>query len=105
MSPTKNILRQLERVHEKTPGEFTAPRSLTGFDPADPKHTQAMNQLLRDRLINGVKAEDGGMAIALNTGNIGAVNKALRPWYASPGVWALLVFVGGLGTAGILLGG
>jgi hypothetical protein len=76
-----------------------------GFDPGDPKHTHAVNQLLKDRLINGVKAPDGGMAIALNTGNLTAVRRALRPWYADPRLWMMAVIVGGLGTAGLLLGG
>ena len=104
MSPRKNILRQLEKTHQQAPGRMTAATSIDGFDPEDPKHTQAMNQLLRDRLINGMKADDGGMAIQLNTGNLSAVRRALRPWYMSPAFWTLLVVVGGLGTAGLLLG-
>lgn len=105
MSPRKSILRHLKRVHEQDPDGFTTPREIAGFDPGDPKHTQAVNQLLKDRLINGVKAPDGGMAIALNTGNLTAVQRALRPWYADPRLWMMAVIVGGLGTAGLLLGG
>lgn len=105
MSPRKSILRHLESAHEQDPNTYTTPRDITGFDPADPKHTQAVNQLLKDRLINGVKAPDGGMAIALNAVKISAVRKALRPWYADPRLWMMAFIVGGLGTAGLLLGG
>ena len=105
MSPRKHILRHLHEVHGQSPGELTSARSISGFDPGDPKHTEAMNQLLKERLINGQKASDGGMAISLNSGNLAAVNKALRPWYARPALWAVLVLVSGLGTAGVLLGG
>lgn len=104
MSPRKNILRQLEKSHRSQPGQLTRARDLSGFDPEDPKHTKAMNQLLKDRLINGMKAEDGGMALQLNSGNIAAVKKALRPWYLSPAFWAAALVLGGLGT-GLLLTG
>lgn len=104
MSPRKHILRHLQKVYRQNPTELTTTRSIAGFDPGDPKHTQAVNQLLKDRLINGQKAPDGGMAISLNPGNMAAVQRALRPWYANPAVWALLVVLGGLGTAGVLLG-
>ena len=105
MSPRKHILRHLQKVHRSNPGELTPARGIQGFDPADPKHTQAMNQLLKDRLINGQKAADGGMAIQLNPGNMAAVNKALRPWYANPALWAVVLLIGGIGTASLLLGG
>ena len=105
MSPRKHILRHLQQVHSRNPGQLTPARGIQGFDPADPKHTQAMNQLLKDRLINGQKADDGGMAISLNPGNLAAVHRALRPWYAHPAVWTAAVLAGGVGTASVLLGG
>lgn len=105
MSPRKHILRHLREVHRQNPGELTPARSIEGFDPGDPRHTQAINQLLKDRLINGQKAPDGGMAISLNPGNMAAIHRALRPWYANPAIWAALLVLGGLGTAGVLLGG
>ncbi len=104
MSPRKTILRHLHQVHQADPEEFTRPASIAGFDPGDPKHTAAMNALLQDRLINGVKSPEGGIAIAVNRGNIAAVQKALRPWYADPRFWTVLAIAGSLGTAGLLIG-
>ena len=49
MSPRKSILRHLKSAHEQDPDGYTTPREIAGFDPADPKHTQAMAEL---RLIN-----------------------------------------------------
>ena len=77
-------------------------RALQGYNCENPKFTAAVNRLLQDRLVNGVKGGDGGMAIALNENRLGEVYRELRPWYAHPGIWALVVGAVALGAAGLL---
>jgi hypothetical protein len=56
-----------------------------------------VNELLRDRLIEGRSDGDGRMSIALNAQRLADVRKELRPAWARPSFWlaaALLVAVG-----------
>lgn len=100
MSPTKTILRELQRAHEEHAGTaFVRPASIPGF-AADPDRFQrAVNELLKDRLIEGRKDEDGRMAVALNAQRLAEVRRALRPAWAHPAVWAAVVLMGAVGAS------
>ena len=94
MSPRKTILRELSRQYEKSSGQvLTRPADIQGFSSEPDKFQKAVNQLLRDRLIEGRKNEDGHMAVALNGHRMGDVQKELRPLWARPTVWAVVVLL------------
>jgi len=102
MSPKKAILRTLAAAHETGGATYTRPASIPGFE-ADPERFQgAINELLRDRLIEGRKDAEGHMAVALNAHRLADVKRHLRPAWAHPVVWAAAVVVGILG-AGLML--
>ena len=104
MTPRKTILRELDRLHTtRGPDATTAVKALPGFDSENPKFTAAVNRLLQDRLVNGLKGEDGAMALSLNASRMREVKRELRPWYAHPGVWALLMTAGVAGAASLLM--
>ncbi len=103
MSPRKTILRELDRLRqERGSDEYAEPRSLSGFDANDGRFTTAINELLQDRLINGVKGPSGGMAVALNESRLADVRRELRPWYASPAVWTTVTVAVALGAFALL---
>jgi hypothetical protein len=103
MSPTKTILRELRRAHEENPGTaFVRPATIPGF-AADPDRFQrAVNDLLKDRLIEGRKDEEGRMAVALNAHRLADVKRRLRPAWAHPALWAAVAVMGALG-AGLMM--
>ena len=103
MSPTKTILRELQRAHEESLGAaLVRPASIPGF-AADPDRFQkAVNELLKDRLIEGRKDEEGRMAVALNAHRLTDVRRVLRPAWAHPAVWAAVALMGALG-AGLMM--
>ena len=99
MSPTKTILRELQRAHKETPSAaFVRPASIPGFT-ADPDGFQrAVNDLLKDRLIEGRKDAEGRMAVALNAHRLADARRRMRPAWAHPGLWAVVLVVGVLGA-------
>ena len=102
MSPRKHILRELELVGE--PGSaysYVRPADIPGYQTAPERYQAAVNELLRERLIEGRADADGRMSIALNAHRIAEVRKALRPVWARPLSWvaAAIVLLLGVGLA------
>ena len=91
MTPKKTILRELSRQYEATGGEYTRPGAIPGFSQQPEKYQKAVNELLSARLVSGHKDEEGHMAIGLNTQRLKEVKRELRPIWAHPAVWAVVV--------------
>lgn len=92
MSPKKKILRTLATAYEHTgPGTLMRPATIPGFEEKPEKYQQAVNSLLQERLIEGMKDPDGRMAITINAQRMEDVKKTLRP------IWLHPAFVAGLG--------
>ncbi len=97
MSPRKTILRELTSLRSEDEKRYTTPRSIRGFEARPAKYQTAVNELLKDRLIDGVKDSEGQMAIAINAHRIEDVRKELRPWFARPITWiATAMLIGGV---------
>ncbi len=97
MSPRKTILKKLDQIHEgEGAGRYTRPNALPGFGGKAAKYQEAVNGLLKDRLIDGKKDEEGHMAIAINPHRISDVRRELRPWFARPATWFAVVATAGL---------
>ncbi len=99
MSPRKTILRELTDLGSDTEKRYARPRTIRGFDDKPAKYQSAVNELLKDRLIDGMKDADGQMAIAINEHRLADVRKELRPWFARPVTWVGTAMV----VAGMLL--
>jgi hypothetical protein len=101
MSPKKTILKTLAQ-HRGEGGTPTPvrPANIPGFEEAPGKFQQTINDLLKDRLIEGAKGPDGHMAISLNSHREKDIRRALRPLWAHPGVLALLALSAAL--AGVM---
>ena len=91
MTPKKTILRELSRQYEATGGEYTRPGEIPGFSQQPQKYQKAVNELLSARLVSGHKDEEGHMAIALNAQRLKEVRRELRPIWAHPAVWVVVV--------------
>ena len=103
MSPKKTILSALSLSHEESEGvAFTRPAAISGFGAEPEKFQKAVNELLKDRLIEGRRDEDGHMAVALNPHRLADVRRLLRPAWAHPALWATIVVAGALG-AGLMM--
>ena len=102
MSPRKTILRELHRVHEKG-GDHTRPSTIPGFSANTAKYQSAVNDLLKDQLINGRKDEGGQMAIAINPHRADQVRRELRPFMARPAAWIATVGLLVTAAAGLIL--
>lgn len=103
MSPTKTILRELQRAHEVSPdAAFVRPATIPGFSADPDRFQKAVNDLLRDRLIEGRKDGEGRMAVALNAHRLADVRRRLRPAWAHPALWAAAALMGALG-AGLMM--
>jgi hypothetical protein len=103
MSPTKTILRELQRAHADQAGAaFVRPAAIPGFAADPDRYQKAVNELLKDRLIEGRRDEEGRMAVALNAHRLSDVRRRLRPAWAHPAVWAAVAVMGALG-AGLML--
>ena len=103
MSPKKRILRELVLAHEPgTPFSYVRPSDIPGYAETPERYQGAVNELLKARLIEGRKDDDGRMSIGLNEHRIGDVRRALRPFWARPAVWAAVVVLVavGFGLAG-----
>lgn len=86
MTPRKTILRELRAAGPET---YRLPSQIPGFDTNAPKYREAVNDLLKDRLISGSKDGEGNLVVAINEARAKDVDRALR--IAPP---ALLVAVG-----------
>ena len=103
MSPTKTILRELKRAHEENPStNFVRPASIPGFSSDPDRFQKAVNELLKDRLIEGRKDEEGRMAVALNAQRLADVRRVLRPAWAHPAVWVAVLLMSAVG-AGLIM--
>ena len=97
MSPRKTILRELDQLHDgEGAGRYTRPSAMPGYGGNAAKYQEAVNGLLKDRLIDGKKDEEGRMAVALNPHRIAEVRKELRPWFTRPMTWLVAVAAAGL---------
>ena len=104
MSPRTLILRELDQLHQSAGnGTYARPSTIPGYQQRASKYQEAVNGLLKDRLIDGKKDEDGHMAIALNPHRLGDVKKELRPWFAKPSVWLLFGATVGIAAAPFLI--
>ena len=95
MSPKKTILRELARTGED---QYTRPSSIRGFNEAPEKYQKAVNELLRERLLEGRKDEEGHMAIAINAHRRKDVDRHLRPVWAHPALWAAVLVIAAIGA-------
>jgi len=95
MSPKKQILRELSTRPSLRPSD------LPGYAESEERYQAALNELLRERLIEGRSDGDGRMSIALNAQRLAEVRRALRPPWARPAFWLLtaVVVVVGVGLA------
>ena len=99
MSPKKRILRELALVHEPgTPYSFVRPADIPGYGDAPERYQGAVNDLLKERLIEGRTDGEGRMSIGLNEHRMKDVRRALRPIWARPEVWAAVAIVIALGA-------
>jgi hypothetical protein len=94
MSPKKTILKALKAAPE------LRPPTIPGYVEQPARYQEAVNALLRDRLVEGRKDAEGHMTIALNEHRRGDVERLLRPLWARPALWAAL---GALVVAGAAL--
>ncbi len=100
MSPRKTILRELSRAHEQG-GErasFSRPSTISGFADEPDKYQKAVNELLRSRLVEGRKDDEGHMTIALNSRRLQDVRRELRPIWARPSVWTVMAILIAIGA-------
>jgi hypothetical protein len=91
MSPKKQILREL------TTRSSLRPSDLPGYAGSAERYQAAVNELLRERLIEGRSDRDGRMSIALNAQRLADVRRVLRPAWTRPTFWlaaAVIVAVG-----------
>lgn len=94
MSPRRIILRELVQTRDQSgSATYVRPESIPGFDQRPEKFQQAVNQLLKDRLIEGCKDDGGRMALAVNDHRLDEVRRAARPIWARPAVWAVAVVI------------
>jgi len=103
MSPKKHILRELTLVGEPgSPYAYLRPSDIPGYARAPERYQAAVNELLRDRLIEGRSDAEGRLSIALNAHRIADVRKALRPVWARPTSWVAAAIAAALG-AGLVI--
>jgi hypothetical protein len=94
MSPKKRILRELALVHEPgTTFGYVRPSDLPGYAETPERYQGAVNELLKDRLIEGRTDAEGRISIGLNEHRMDDVQRALRPLWARPEVWATALAV------------
>jgi hypothetical protein len=91
MSPRKSILKTLSDLERgEGRGKQVRPSTLPGFQQGPEKYQQAINALLKDRLIEGIRDPEGHLAISLNAHRARDIRKILRPVWAHPAVLTIL---------------
>lgn len=104
MSPKKIILRTLRGAYLDTPADpYTRPNRIPGFSRDPESFQKAVNDLLKDRLIEGRKDDEGHMTVALNKHRLPDVQRSLRPLWAHPALWAAGIVVAGALGAGLMM--
>ena len=99
MSPKKAILRALKGAHDVHRGEaHVRPPSIPGYSERPDRYQEAVNELLRARLVEGRKDAEGHLTIALNEHRRREVDRMLKPLWAKPAVWAVVVVLLALGA-------
>ena len=99
MSPKKTILTALRGASdEQRGGTYIRPPSIPGYTERPDRYQQAVNELLQARLVEGRKDSEGHLTIALNDHRRQDVERMLRPLWAKPTVWALVVALVALGA-------
>lgn len=99
MSPKQRILHELALVHEPgTTYSYVRPADIPGYAEAPERYQGAVNHLLKERLIEGRTDGEGRMSIGLSEHRMKDVQKALRPIWARPEVWAAVAIVLALGA-------
>lgn len=98
MSPRKTILKELSRTESDSGPAYVRPPTIRGFSEQPDKYQKAVNELLRDRLVEGRKDAEGRMTIALNEHKMGDIERELRPIWARPTLWAFIALVVALGA-------
>ena len=79
MSPKKTILKTLALAHDaQGSATFTRPSDIPGFAQKPADYQKAVNELLKDRLIEGQPDGEGRMTIAVNPHRVGDVRKRIR---------------------------
>jgi hypothetical protein len=96
MSPRKTILKQLARGDAHS--SYTRPSTIPGFAQAPEKYQKAVNELLKARLLEGRKDDNGHMTIAINEHRLNDVHRELRPIWARPAVWAVIAVLVAVGA-------
>ncbi len=76
MSPKKAILKELRAAG---PESYTLPSRIPGFADHASRYREAVNELLKERLISGSKDADGNLVVAINGARSKDVDRALRP--------------------------
>ena len=103
MSPKKAILRALsEHHHSGAPEALVRPSTIPGFKDSPEKYQKTINDLLRQRLIEGMKDREGHLAVSLNPHRARDVRRELRPVWAHPGIMALVVILAVVATVGLM---
>lgn len=91
MSPKKIILKTLAAHQaEDGGGKPIRPATIPGFSSEPEKYQRTINALLKDRLIEGAKDQEGHLAISLNAHRAREIRRELRPLWARPAFLALL---------------
>lgn len=99
MSPKKAILEALRGASEgATSKPHIRPPQIPGYAERPERYQEAVNELLRERLVEGRKDDDGRMAITLNEHRRRDVERMLRPIWARPEVWAAAVLLTAVGA-------
>lgn len=93
------ILEALRGASEReTSKPHIRPPEIPGYAERPERYQEAVNELLRERLVEGRKDDDGRMAIALNEHRRRDVERMLRPIWARPVVWAAAVLLAAVGA-------
>ncbi|MGE0157755.1 MAG: hypothetical protein AB7T31_00010 [Gemmatimonadales bacterium] len=97
MSPRKHILRELaSRSEAGATHAYVRPSEIPGYTGAPERYQAAVNELLRERLVEGRSDADGRLSLSLNAHRLDDVRKALRPAWARPSVWIAAAVVAAL---------
>ena len=97
MSPKKAILKALQGASEQGRPHVRPPQ-LPGYADRPERFQEAVNELLRARLVEGRKDAQGHMTIAVNQHRRREVERMLRPLWARPAVWAAVALLAAVGA-------